>query len=39
MVFRKDFCGFVCLIITYTAVFYADYAVSYHMILGSMAER
>lgn len=39
MVCRKDICGFICILITYTAVFYADYVVTFHMILGSLAER
>ncbi|XP_064617211.1 palmitoyltransferase ZDHHC3-like [Liolophura sinensis] len=38
MVFRSDPCGFVCLIITYVALFYADYVVVKHLIMASMAE-
>ncbi|XP_033119219.1 palmitoyltransferase ZDHHC3-like [Anneissia japonica] len=36
-VFRKDPCGIICLIITYSAVLYADYVVVQWLILPTMA--
>lgn len=37
--FIKDPCGIVCIIVTYAAVFYADYVVIKWIILQSMHER
>ncbi|XP_045209987.2 palmitoyltransferase ZDHHC3-like [Mercenaria mercenaria] len=38
MVFRSDPCGITCLIITYSAVVYADYVVVRHLILPAMSD-
>ncbi len=38
IVFRKDPCGITCLVMTYLAVFYADYVVVRWIILQSMPE-
>lgn len=37
-VLRRDFCGIVCLVITYVAIFYADYVVVRHLIIPSMSN-
>ncbi|XP_050415305.1 palmitoyltransferase ZDHHC3 [Patella vulgata] len=38
VVFRGDPCGVICILITYTAVFYADYVVVRHLVIPTMAE-
>ncbi|ESO93743.1 hypothetical protein LOTGIDRAFT_205637 [Lottia gigantea] len=38
VVFRGDPCGVICIMITYIAVFYADYVVVRHLVLPTMAE-
>ena len=38
MIFRKDACGFTCLVMTYGAVLYADYVVVRWIVLQTMAE-
>ncbi|XP_059145307.1 palmitoyltransferase ZDHHC3-like [Physella acuta] len=35
---RLDPCGIICIIITYVAVFYADYVVVRHLVIPSMTE-
>ena len=37
-VFRLDPCGIICILITYAAVFYADYVIVKHLIVPSLAE-
>ncbi|CAG5114953.1 unnamed protein product [Candidula unifasciata] len=37
-VFRLDPCGIICILITYLAVFYADYVVVRHIVLPSMTD-
>ena len=37
-VFRKDPCGFTCLLMTYAAVFYADYVVVRWIVLSTMPD-
>lgn len=36
-VFRSDPCGIICIIITYSAVFYADYVVIWHLVIPAMS--
>lgn len=38
-VFRLDPCGIICIILTYIAVFYADYAVVEWMVIPTMSTR
>lgn len=37
--FVRDPCGIVCIIVTYVAVFYADYVVIRWIILHTMQDR
>ena len=36
---RRDPCGFVCLILTYFSVFYADYVVIQYVLLPAYSGR
>lgn len=38
-IFRLDPCGIICIILTYLAVFYADYAVVEWMVIPTMSSR
>ncbi|ESO01571.1 hypothetical protein HELRODRAFT_112561 [Helobdella robusta] len=38
VVFHGDPCGIICLIIVYTAVFYADYVVVRHIVMPTMSD-
>lgn len=38
-VFHKDPCGLICLFITYSAVFYADYCIVQHVVRPTLTER
>ena len=38
VVFRTDPCGITCIIITYIAVFYADYVVVRHLVIPTMSD-
>jgi hypothetical protein len=35
---RSDPCGIICIIITYSAVFYADYVVIWHLVIPAMSN-
>ncbi|KAK0045948.1 palmitoyltransferase ZDHHC7 [Biomphalaria pfeifferi] len=35
---RLDPCGFICIFITYTSIFYADYVVVQHLVIPTMTE-
>ncbi|XP_013404609.1 palmitoyltransferase ZDHHC3 [Lingula anatina] len=37
-VFRLDPCGIICILITYSALLYADYVVVVHMVIPSMSD-
>ena len=38
-IFRKDPCGIICLMMTYLAVFYADYVVVRWIVIQTMHSR
>ena len=38
VVFRSDPCGIVCLIVTYSAILYADYVVVRHLVIPAMSD-
>ena len=38
-VFRRDPCGIMCLIVTYAAVFYADYCLVQHVVVPTLSDR
>ena len=38
VVFRSDPCGIACLIVTYSAILYADYVVVRHLVMPAMSD-
>ena len=38
VVFRSDPCGIACLIVTYSAILYADYVVVRHLAMPAMSD-
>ena len=38
-VFHKDPCGVICLLMTYSAVLYADYCLVQHVIIPTLTDR
>ena len=38
-VFRKDPCGIFCILMTYGAVFYADYCLVEHVVVPTLSNR
>ena len=38
VVFRSDPCGIVCIIVTYSAILYADYVVVRHLVMPAMSD-
>jgi len=38
-VFRRDPCGVCCLVLTYSAVIYADYCIVNHVVIPTISER
>ena len=38
-VFQKDPCGVICLLMTYSAVLYADYCLVQHVIIPTLTDR
>ena len=37
--FRRDPCGFICLLLTYFSVFYADYVVIQYVLIPAYSDR